>query len=67
MQGSQLFFLFQTLSEIKSVQAFDYSNNSFREHWKVYINATKNFWGHKNKPGDCLESLPQIIFHFRKP
>ena len=57
MLGILLFFLFHTLSEMQFYQAFDYSNNYFREYWKVCINGTTNFLGHKNKAGDCHESM----------
>ena len=52
MQRIPLFFLFHTLNEMQPLQAFDYFNNSFKEHWIVCINATTKFWGHKNKVGD---------------
>ena len=64
MQGIPLFFLFHTLSEMQSLQAFDYSNNSFKEHWKVCINARANFLGRKNKAGDCGESIALDHFPF---
>ena len=67
MQGVPLFFLFHTLDEMQPLQAFDYSNKSFKEHWKVCINAAINFWGHKNKAGDCRESITWDHFPFRKP
>ena len=56
MQGIPPFFLFCALSEMKPLQAFDYSNNSFTEHWKVFINLTINFRVHKNK-SDCREAI----------
>ena len=51
-------------SVILHTQAFDCSNNSFKEHWKVCINATTSFWGHKNKAGDCRESISSDHFPF---
>ena len=64
MQGIPLFFLFHELIEMKPLQAFDYSNNSFKEHWIVCINATTNFWEHKNKARDCRESITSDNFLF---
>ena len=53
-----------TLSEMSCLQAFDYSNNSFKKHWKVCINANTNFWGLKNKAGICCESITWDHFPF---
>ena len=46
--------------------AFDYLNNSFKEHWKVCINATTRSWGHKNKAGDCREFITSDHLPFQK-
>ena len=56
--------IFHKLSEMYHLQAFDYSNNSFKEDWKFCINANTNFWGHKNKAGDCRESITSDHFPF---
>ena len=67
MQGIPLFFLFPTLSEMEPLLVFDYSNNSFSEHWEVCINVTTRFGYTKLKQEIAVNPLPQIIFHFRKP
>ena len=33
------------------------NNNSSKEHWKVCINTTTKFWGHKNKARNRHESI----------
>ena len=38
--------------------------NSFKEHWKVCINANNNFLRPKNKAGDCRESITSDCFPF---
>ena len=67
MQGNSLFFLFQILSEIQPSQAFDYSNNLFKEHPKVCLNATTKFLVQKIEQEITVNPLPRIILHFRKP
>ena len=46
------------------MQAFDYSNNSFKEHWKICINKTTNFLGRKNEARDSAESNTSDHFPF---
>ena len=40
--------------------------NSLKEHWKICINATIKFWGHKNKTRDCRESITSDNLPFYK-
>ena len=52
-----------TFARIPMVQ-IEYSNDSFGEQGKICINATTRIRGHKNKAGDCLESITSDLFPF---
>ena len=58
------YFLISHIQYDEPLQTFNYSDISFKEDWKVWINATTNFRGHKNKAGNCRESITSDHFPF---
>ena len=61
---NSVIFLISHIQQDVSVERLRLLNNSIREQWKVYINATTKFWWHSKKAEDCHQSIASNHFPF---